>query len=715
MQTTVVKNNLLNCQLEDGIAIIKIHMVEEPTNLFSIDFIKNYLETAQQLVENEAVKGVIVTSAHRDFMAGADLKFIANPPEDKKGLLDDLLQAHQGFRALEQAGKPFVAAINGTALGGGYELALTCHHRIAVDAPKIKIGLPETQLGLLPGGGGTQRLTYLIGVPKAVTYILQGKQFRPQRALEEGFVDALAEDTKAAIAQAKTWILQNSNPTQPWDNRGYKMPQGGLMSKKGSETMIGGIGNLRKKTHGHYPGAKYAMAAIHDGIVLPIDRGLEIEARYFIKAFYSKEAQNIIRTGFFAVNEAKKGKTKPKGYDTYQVNKLGILGAGMMGAGIAYVSARAGMDVVLKDISTEGAEKGKAYSTKLLQKRVNKGRMTPEKMQEVLDKIQPTDQASAIEGCDLVIEAVFEDPQLKAQVTKETEAVLTEDKIYGSNTSTIPISLLAKASERPKNFIGIHFFSPVDKMPLVEIIVGKETSEYAIAGAIDYVTQIKKVPIVVNDSRGFFTSRVFGTYTGEGALLLSEGVSPIVIENVAKTMGMPVGPLAVTDEVTLSLCLHVMDAAEEERDATTQKLYDLYHTLAVEHGRVGKKAGKGFYEYPANGEKHLWEGLGELFPSQADALDPAIVGKRLLHIMALESYRCLDEGVLRSATDGDVGSMLGLGFPPYTGGVFSYIDYVGMQQFVADCDDFAERFGSRFDVPDSLRTMAEVGKSFHGK
>jgi len=716
MESTIIKNDLLECVIDnDGIATITIRMVNEPTNLFSIDFIKCYLETAKQMVENSDVKGIIVTADHRDFMAGADLKFLRNPPEDKNELFQGVLEVHRGFREIEQAGKPFVAAINGTVLGGGYELVLTCHHRICINNPKFKIGLPEVQLGLLPGGGGTQRLTYLIGVPKAATYILQGKQFRPEKALDEGYLDQLVDSAEELLPAAKKWILEVGNATQPWDNRGYKIPQGGLMSKSGAETMIGGIGNLRKKTHGNYPGAKYAMACIHDGIGLPIDRGLEVEARYFIKAFYSKEAQNLIRTGFFAINEAKKGKLKPEGYDFYKVNKVGILGAGMMGAGIAYVSARAGMDVVLKDISVENAEAGKSYSTNLLQKRVYKARMSKEDMQQTLNKILPTDKVSDLEGCDLVIEAVFEDQGLKAKVTKETEAVLADNKVYASNTSTIPITALAQASERPKNFIGMHFFSPVDKMPLVELIVGKETSDFAVAAAVDYVTQIGKIPIVVNDSRGFFTSRVFGTYTAEGSLMLKEGVPPAMIENIAKRIGMPVGPLAVTDEISLTLALHVMDsiATEIKRDDVTQELYDMLKKIAIDLGRGGKKAGKGFYEYPKGGKKHLWAGLAEHFPSNLDYLDGETVGKRLLHIMSLESYRCYEEGVLNTTTDGDVGSLTGFGFPPYTGGVFSYIDYVGVDTFVKECDDFANRFGSRFNIPDSLRKMAAEGKTFY--
>jgi 3-hydroxyacyl-CoA dehydrogenase/enoyl-CoA hydratase/3-hydroxybutyryl-CoA epimerase len=714
MESTSIKNDLLEYVIDaDGFATITINMIKEPTNLFSIEFIQYYLEIAQQAVENSAVKGVIVTSAHRDFMAGADLKFISNPPEDKEGLFKSILKVHQGFRALEQGGKPFVAAINGTALGGGYELALTCHHRIALNKSKIKIGLPEVGLGLLPGGGGTQRLTYLIGVPKATTYILQGKQFRPAQALTEGFIDAVATDEVALIAAAKQWILDNQTPVQAWDNKRHKIPQGGLMSKSGADTMIGGIGNLRKKTHGNYPGAQYAMACIHDGMQLPIDRGLEVEARYFIKAFYSKEAQNLIRTGFFAINEAKKGKIKPKGFPFYGINKVGILGAGMMGAGIAYVSAKVGMEVVLKDTSVENAEKGKAYSEKILQKSVSKGRTSPEMLQQTLGKIQTTDQAGDLAGCDLIIEAVYENPELKATVTKEAEAHLGETKVFASNTSTIPISLLAKASERPKNFIGMHFFSPVDKMPLVELIVGEETSDYAVAAAVDYVIQIGKIPIVVNDSRGFFTSRVFSTFTREGALLLNEGVPPVMIENIAKRVGMPVGPLAAIDEVSLSLALNIMDSDKEERNESKQALYNLLHKMAVDLGRSGKKSGKGFYEYPADRKKHIWSGLNEHFPNNVDYLDAETIGKRILHIMALESYRCLDEGVLNSPTDGDVGSLTGFGFPPYTGGVFSYIDYVGLPKFVAECDAFASTYGPRFAVPESLREMATNSQSFY--
>jgi len=714
MEQATIQNAILRYEADsEGIARITINMTGQPTNLFSLEFIEAYVEAARRALQDDEVKGVIVTSAHRDFMAGADLKFIGNPPDDRRELLDGLLRMHREMREIEQGGKPFVAAINGNALGGGYELALTCHHRIALRKEGLKIGLPETQLGLFPGGGGTQRLPYLIGIQNALMIILQGQTPRSEKALSQGLVDALVDTEEELLASAKKWIHEHPKPVQPWDNRKYRIPGGGVMSPGGAQTIMGAIGNLRKKTHGNYPGATMGLAAIHDGLQLPIDRGLEVEARYFIKAFYSPEAQNLIRTGFFAINEAKKGKAKPSGFDRYRVQKLGILGAGMMGAGIAYVSAKVGMEVILKDISQEQAEQGKAYSYHLLQKKVSRGHLSESDRDAFLDRIHPTGSADDLRGCDLIIEAVFENPELKAKVTQEAEAMLEDDKIFASNTSTLPITILAKATERPHQFIGIHFFSPVDKMPLVEIIVGEGTDDRTIAAAIDYVTQIKKVPIVVNDSQGFFTSRVFGTYTGEGALLLSEGVPANMIEHVARRIGMPVGPLAVTDEVSLTLALHVMDNMRAMPDHT-KRIYDLYHKL-VQRGREGKKAGKGFYDYPEGGKKQLWDGLNDLFPSDPDLLDADTVGKRLLHIMALESYRCLEEGVLRNTTDGDIGSLMGFGFPPYTGGVFSYIDYVGPATFVAECDDFTDRFGSRFRVPDSLRTRAESNQLFYPK
>ena len=715
MSKTVIQNDLLKYEVgEDGIGIITIDQVNNPTNLFSSDFIQSYIEAARAAIADTAVKGVIVTSGQRMFMAGADLRELERPVESSEAQLAGMMEMHRNYREIETSGKPFVAAINGTALGGGLELCMTCHHRIALNNSKIKLGFPEINVGLFPGGGGTCKAPYLLGIQNSLMYLLQGIQARPQKALKDGLIHALAETPEEMHAAAKQWIEENPKPVQPWDAKKKRIPGGGLMTPNGVQVLMAGIGNVRKLTHGNYPAAQYILSVIHDGLNLPIDRALEIEARYFVKVMQTKEAKNMIRTGFMAIQEAKKGKAKPAGLDKYEINKLGILGAGMMGAGIAFVSAKAGMDVVLKDVTLEGAEKGKDYSRGLMKKRMAKGRATQEQTDALLNKINATDDPNAMEGCDLVIEAVFENTDLKAKVTQQTEAVLDPSKIYASNTSTIPITLLAQASERPENFIGIHFFSPVDKMPLVEIIVGEKTEDKAIGASIDYVMAIGKIPIVVNDSRGFFTSRCFGTYTSEGSFLLEEGVPAAMIENIAKKKGMPVGPLAVTDEVSLTLGLHVMESDPRLKDSPLlQRSYNMTKKMVQEYGREGKKSGKGFYDYPEKGKKKLWPELAKIFNSNIDTLDQETIAKRILHRQALESYRCLEEGVLRSSRDGDIGSILGWGFPIYTGGAISYIDYVGIEQFVAECDAFTEKFGPRFAVPDSLRQLAAEGKSVH--
>lgn len=710
-----IKNDLFEFVVgEDGIGIFTINQVNNPTNLFSSAFINAYLEVAQQAIADDNIAGVIVTSGRSMFMPGADLRELNKMGGDPGGQLQGMLEMHTAFRAIETSGKPFVAAINGTAMGGGLELCLACHHRIVLNNIKIKLGFPESKVGLLPGGGGTVKAPYLMGIQNALMYLLQGLEVRPPKALKDGLIDELAENQEKMIAKAKEWIKNNPKPVQPWDNKKHRIPGGNIWTPNGMQVMMGAAGNLTKMTHGNYPAQRYILKVVHDGLQVPIDRALEIEARYFTKLVDSKEAKNMIRTGFMGIQAAKKGKARPKDEPKYEIKKLGILGAGMMGAGIAYVSAKAGMEVVLKDVTMEGAEKGKAYSTKLLDKAIKRGRSTEEKKQALLSRITPTDDPSAMEGCDLVIEAVFEDPNLKDKVTKETEAVLAADKVYASNTSTIPITLLAQSSQRPEQFIGIHFFSPVDKMPLVEIIVGEKTEAKAIAAAVDYTVAIGKVPIVVNDSRGFYTSRCFGTFASEGIFMLEEGVPAAMVENVAKAKGMPVGPLAVTDEVTLTLGMHVYESDPSPNKAPYQtRMYEIQKNLVNKHERKGKKWGKGFYDYPEGGKKKLWPGLKELYNSNVDTLDKETVGKRILHRQALEAYRCLEEGVLRSTTDGDIGSVLGWGFPIYTGGALSYIDFVGMDQFIQDCDAFAEAFGPRWAVPDSLRAMAAAGSSIH--
>lgn len=710
-----IKNNYFEYSVDgDGIATLNINQINEPANLFSFDFIQNYCEVAQQAIAAPSVKGVIVTSSRPIFMAGGDLRFLGNPMTDVKAFFDGLIQMHKGIRAIETSKKPFVAAINGTALGGGMELCLSCHHRIALNNPKIKLGFPESKVGLLPGGGGTAKAPYLLGLQNALTYLLQGLEAAPEKAHKDGLINELANSPEELLAKAKAWILANPTPVQPWDNPKHRIPGGDLWSPMGIQTLMGTAGNVVKLTHGNYPAAQYILTITHDGIQIPIDRALEIEARYFTKICQSKEAKNMIRTGFVGMQAAKKGKARPKNEPKYEVKKLGILGAGMMGAGIAYVSAKAGMDVVLKDTNVENAERGKAYSKNLLDKAIEKKRSTPEKAAVLLSKIEATADVNALADCDLIIEAVFENPDLKDKVTKETEAVFSADKVYASNTSTIPITLLAKSSARPENFIGIHFFSPVDKMPLVEIIVGEHTSPKAIAAAVDYTVAIGKVPIVVNDSRGFFTSRCFGTFIGEGLFLLEEGVPAVMIENIAKQKGMPVGPLAVHDEVTLTLSIHVHESDPTPvKQPYQERFYKLVKDLVDTHGRTSKKNGAGFYDYIEGGKKKIWKGLSDIFNSNENALDKETIAKRLLHRQALESYRCLDEGVLNTVMDGDIGSVLGWGFPIYTGGAISYIDYVGIKEFVADCDAFATQFGEHWAVPSSLRTLANEGKSVH--
>jgi len=710
-----MQNEYLKYEIgEDGIAIITIDQVNESANLFSAAFINAYAKTAQKAINDDAVKGIIVTSGKPIFMAGGDLKVLGAPIKDAKAFRDGIIKMHKKFGEIENGGKPFVAAINGTALGGGYELCLTCHHRIVLNNHKIKIGLPEAKVGLFPGGGGTCKLPYLLGIQNALMFLLQGQEKRAQDALKIGLVHDVAENEEEILQKAKAWIANNPKPIQPWYDKKYKIPDGGFWSPTGVQTLAGAAGNVSKLTHGNYPAQKYILKVVHDGLQLPINRALEIEASYFTKICQAPEAKNMIRTGFMAIQDAKKGKTRPADQPKYQVEKLGVLGAGMMGAGVAYVSAKAGMEVVLKDVSVENAEKGKAYSKVLLDKAISKKRSTPEKAEALLNRIKTSDDPTSIADCDFIVEAVFENPALKDLVIKETEAVFPADKIFGSNTSTIPITDLAKFSKRPENFIGVHFFSPVDKMPLVEIIVGEKTSDKAIAAALDYVLAIGKIPIVVNDSRGFFTSRCFGTFVAEGMFLLEEGVPAAMIENIAKKQGMAVGPLAVHDEVTLTLSLKVFESDPNINKPQHQvRAYNIIKDLVENHGRTSKKDGAGFYDYPKNGKKKLWSGLADKYNSNVDTMEEQIIAKRIMHRQALEGFRCLDEGVLRSAIDGDVGAVLGLGFPIYTGGYLSYIDYVGMNNFIKDCDEFKEKFGPRWEVPTSLRALAKAGKSIH--
>ncbi|WP_460977914.1 3-hydroxyacyl-CoA dehydrogenase NAD-binding domain-containing protein [Spirosoma knui] len=714
---------MINYTIDQNVAVISWEMTSAPMNVLNDESIPQFEAALQRAYADESVKGIIITSAKPEFVAGADLKMILrNNDKDPAEMLKVSSELNRVFRSIETSGKPAVAAINGTALGGGYEICLACHHRIALNngtsaRPQTLIGLVEVTIGLLPGAGGTQRLPRMLGIQAALPLLVEGKKVGVQEAKNLGMIDDIAETPAEMVEKAHAWIAANPKPIKPWDEvdrktgkivgrDNFKVPGGNIQSPVGAQTFAAGTAMLMDKTKGNYPAPLEIMACVYEGLQVNIDRALVIEGRHFVKVATSKVAKNLIQTMFLGMNEANKGASRPKDQPKTEVKKLGILGAGMMGAGIAYVSAQAGIEVILKDVSVEAAEKGKDYSRSLLKKGVERGKVDPLKVDGILNLITPTADYADMQGCDLIIEAVFENSELKAQVTKEAEPMLAEGGVFSSNTSTLPISGLAEASAKPENFIGIHFFSPVDKMMLVEIIMGKQTSDYALAVAIDFVRKIRKTPIVVNDSRGFYTSRCFGTYTAEGMELLKDGVNPVLIENGGKDAGMPVGPLAVTDEVALDLVYKISgqgvnDGALREDDTS----YQVAKTF-VELGRLGKKAKAGFYDYPAEGNKQLWRGLGKLFPvsDQQPSLDE--VKTRLLYRQALEAVRCFEEGVVRTKLDADLGSILAWGFPAYTGGALSFVDFVGIDTFVKTLDRLADQYGERFRPTEKLRERA---------
>jgi 3-hydroxyacyl-CoA dehydrogenase/enoyl-CoA hydratase/3-hydroxybutyryl-CoA epimerase len=702
----------------DGIAIATIDVTDKPMNVITAEFMDDIAEVATMIQDDDKIKGAVVTSGKSSFMAGADLKdIVANFDQrtDAAEVYAWCRKLQQAYRKLETCGKPVAAAINGTALGGGLELALACHYRVVGNHPKTKLGQPEVQIGLIPGAGGTQRLLRLMGIESALRMTTEGKHFSPEKALELGFVNEVVEPGNE-ITAAKAWVMQTEETQAPWDKKGFKVPGGaGLLNPRAIKTQMIGTALLQKMTNHNYPAPIAIMSAIYEGSVLPIDTALDVESKYFTKMLMDPVSRNMIRTLFINKGAADKLVRRPEGPPTRPVTKLGILGAGMMGAGIAYVSAYAGMQVVLLDRSDADAEKGKDYSRKLFQKRIDRGRMDADEAADILERIHTTTEYSDLEGCELIIEAVFEDRKIKADVTAKTEAVIADDAIFASNTSTLPITDLAVATKRPEQFIGIHFFSPVDKMPLVEVILGKKTNDVAIAQALDYIRQIRKTPIVVNDSRGFYTSRVFGTYSKEGITMLAEGVNPALIENVAKHAGMAVGPLAVTDEVSLELSYHVLEQTKNAlgSDYLPSVADDVITKFVKELDRPGKKSGKGFYDYPEGEKKHLWPGLSEHYPLAEQQPTPDEVRKRLLYIQAIETVRCMDEGVVTHPADGDIGSIFGWGFPAYTGGTISFIETEGLATFVAEADRLAATHGERFSVPDSLRSMAEKGETFY--
>lgn len=684
-------------------------------NLMDSEFTDS-LTTAVEQLRDEKYAGVIFRSAKKTFFAGGNLDDLHKVDKGQAQPLYDMVSKMKfAMRELETSGKPVVACINGAALGGGWEIALACHHRIAL-SNDIKLGLPEVTLGLLPGGGGIVRMTRLLGLQAALPFLTEGKQFTPDKGKELGLINDIVASEEQLVETAIDWIKANPEATQPYDQKGYKVPGGKPSSPAVAKMLPIAPSMIRAQTKGTMPAPESILSVMVEGLQVDVNSALRIETRYFVDLVCSQVAKNMIGTLWFQLNDIKAGASRPDSISRSKVKKVGVLGAGMMGAGIAYSAAKSGISVVLKDISMENAEKGKAYSQTLLDKKLKKNRISQQKRDQVLDLITATDIPQDLEGCDLIIEAVFEGRELKAGVTREAEAYTGSSTIFASNTSTLPITGLASASTRPENFIGLHFFSPVDKMPLVEIICGKKTSTETLAKAYDYVLQTGKTPIVVNDSRGFYTSRVFRTYANEGIEMLGEGIPAAAIENAAYLAGYPVGPLAVTDEVSLTL-------AEKIRTQTIKDLkeegVEYEYTIAdsvldkmLEVGRSGKLAGAGFYEYPSSGKKHLWPSLKNVFEEQDSSFSLEEMKSRFLIIQAIETVRCMEEKVLTSIRDANIGSIMGIGFPVWTGGILQYINQTGLSAFIEKAEQLAALYGKRFEVPSLLKEMEKNGHQF---
>jgi 3-hydroxyacyl-CoA dehydrogenase / enoyl-CoA hydratase / 3-hydroxybutyryl-CoA epimerase len=697
-------------ELADGIATLTFDEPGSPVNTMCTQWQADLAEaTAQVLKDKDQIRGIVLASAKTTFFAGADLKgLMRHKASDAVAVFNEIEQMKRCFRALETLGKPVVSCINGAALGGGWEVALIGHHRIAVDNPKIQLGLPEITLGLIPGASGITKMTRLLGLLGAQPYILESKLFNPKQALELGLVHELVADASELRARALAWIAEHPVSIQPWDDKAYKIPGGTPSNPKIAGALTVAPAMLKKTTRGLYPAPEAALAAMVEGAQVDFDTALRIESRYLARIAVGPVARNMVNTFFFNMNAIQSGQSRPGDAPRYKPQKVGILGAGMMGAGIAYAQASKGIATVLKDVSVEAAEKGKSYTAQLTQKRVDKGQMSAEQQQGVLGLITPTASAADLKGCELIIEAVFEQRELKALVTKEAEPMLADGGFFASNTSTLPISGLAQASRAPQKFVGIHFFSPVDKMKLVEIIRGKDTDDETVARAYDYVQALGKLPIVVNDSRGFYTSRTFGTFVMEGAAMLGEGIPAPVIENAALQAGMPVGPLAVLDETALSLSVHVLeqtriDAQKEGGQYVATPGETLVEQMVKEHKRSGRAAGGGFYDYPEGQKKVLWPELKKLYEKPEVKWDLQEVKDRILYRQAVETARCLSEGVLTSVHDGNIGSIFGIGFPAWTGGALQFVYSMGVDAFEQRCAELATRFGRGFALTDGVK------------
>ena len=697
----------------DGIAIATMDLPGRSMNVLNDELAEPLAALIARLGRDDEIKGLILTSGKKDFLAGADvdrLRALASAQE----AFDESMRFKGALRRMELCGKPVVAAIHGKCLGGGLEIALACHHRIVLDdetgANPAKLGLPEVKLGLLPGGGGTQRLPRLVGMQQALQWMVEGSDIRAKQALAAGLVDALADSADDLLAQARAWILANPKPKQPWDSPKFRYPGGDSRSPAIAQLFSVAPSMAAAKSYGNYPALTHILSCVFEGGLVGFDAALEIESRYFAACAMSQESRNLIGTLWYQLNAIKSGASRPAGLASQPVKRLGILGAGMMGAGIAHAAAEAGIEVMLLDTSPDNAVRGRLHGQALLDKAVAKGRTTADQRDAVLARITPTVLFEDLAGCDLVIEAVFEDRAVKAEVTRLAEAQLASDAVFASNTSTLPITSLAQASVRPAQFIGLHFFSPVDRMPLVEIIVGAQTDDATLARAFDFVRQIGKTPIVVNDARGFYTSRVFATYVMEGLALLKEGVHPRHIEAAGLQAGMPMPPLALQDEVSLTLALHVADQARKDLAAAGLP-YAEHPGEAVlrqmcEIGRIGRKANLGFYDWTDAG-RHLWAGLAEMFPVAPEQPAQKDVIDRLMFVQANEAARCVEEGVLRSVADANVGSILGWGFAPFHGGALQFINAMGARRFVARAQELAALHGERFAPAHVVVNLAE--------
>ncbi|RAP40109.1 3-hydroxyacyl-CoA dehydrogenase [Rhodovulum viride] len=711
----------------DGIATITWDVPDKSMNVLSLTGIEELNAHIDSALADDAVTGVVITSAKKDFAGGMDLNVIARMKEEAgddpaRGLFEGTMRLHGLLRKIERAGmddrnkggKPIAAALPGTALGIGLELPLACHRIFAADNPKAKIGLPEIMVGIFPGGGGTTRLVRKLGAMGASSFLLEGKLSDPKKAKAAGLIDEVCEDP---VAAARAWVFSEPNIVKPWDEKGYKMPGGAPYHPAGFMTFVGASAMVHGKTKGVYPAAKALLSAVYEGALVPFDTALKIEARWFTHVLMNPSSSAMIRSLFINKEALEKGAVRPAGVPDQSVKKLGILGAGMMGAGIALVSAQAGIEVVLVDQSQGAADKGRAYTESYMDKGIKRGKATPEKKAEILGRITATTDYDALKGADLIVEAVFEDPGIKAEVTKKVQAVVGENCIIATNTSTLPITDLAKAADRPEDFIGIHFFSPVEKMLLVEIIKGKATGDRAVAKALDFVRQIRKTPIVVNDARFFYANRCIIPYLNEGIRMVAEGVSPALIENAAKLVGMPLGPLQLVDETSIDLGVKIAKATKAAMgEAYPDGAVDEVIFWLADEGRLGRKAKAGFYAYDEAGKRTgLWDGLSSKFPPAEDQPDVHEVQHRLLFAQVLEAVRALQDGVLMDIREGDVGAILGWGFAPWSGGPLSWLDMIGAAKAVTLCEDLAQRHGDRFAPPALLREMAEAGESFYAR